>query len=526
MYRVLLVDDEPLVLAGIKMMIDWEANGCTLVGTARNGEQALSAIEASRPHIVIADISMPVMDGMELLRRAESEYPQTVFIILTNLQEFRLARDSLRYRAVDYLIKTQLEADTLEKSIATAKKEVENRRNLSEMEHGEAQQHSDNARRLKEDLERLLTSSIEPEALRSLWADERLHAPYRIIEILFHYPYERIAADGFAENAKQLSQWEREVAREIAGNCFASCVVTNLLPEQESIAIAAFGVEEADAAPQLETFRRKLNAASQKITGVSPSILASGVFSTPAGLSQCRTQLLALRTRYYHAGERFLVHQPGETAACEGFVLPGFASRLRTELRGRNAHGAALLLEQAAAQAQHVPHDRPQGIWLCTEVYSAAHDILGLDHPGYGSMRYLLSKADVLQYLASLQMEIAAILQPGASRQDEILREVEQYVLDHIDQRITLQDAASSACISPGYLSGIYKKHRGENFVDYINRTKMDRACELLRQGGHRISQVSLMLGFENAYYFTRVFKRYVGMTPSEYQDQQHHAEP
>lgn len=522
MYRVLLVDDEPLVLAGIKMMIDWEANGCTLVGTARNGEQALASMETLRPHIVIADISMPVMDGMELLKRAESDCPQTVFIILTNLEEFSLARDSLRHRAVDYLIKTQLEADTLEKSIATAKKEVENRRNLSEMEHDEAQQHSDGVRRLKEDLERLLASSINPEELRSLWTDERFHAPYRIIEILFHYPYERIAADGFAANAKQLSQWEREVAREIAGNCFASCVVTNLLPEQESIAIAAFGVDEADDALQLETFRRKLNAASQKITGVSPSMLATGVFSAPAALTQCRTEILTLRTQYYHSGERFLVYTADNTYRVGPFILPGFASRLRTELRGRNAHGAALLLEQATGQAQHVMHDRPQGIWLCAEVYSAAHDILGVDHPGYGSMRYLLSKADVLQYLAALQMEIAAHLQPGASRQDEIVREVEQYVQDHIDQRITLQDAASSACISPGYLSGIYKKHRGENFVDYINRSKMDRACELLRQGGHRISQVSLMLGFENAYYFTRVFKRYVGMTPSEYQDQRH----
>ena len=83
-----------------------------------------------------------------------------------------------------------------------------------------------------------------------------------------------------------------------------------------------------------------------------------------------------------------------------------------------------------------------------------------------------------------------------------------------------LQDAADYVCISPGYLSALFKKQYNQNFVDYINEVKTNRVCELIREGKYRIYEISYMLGFENAYYFTRVFKRHTGMTPTEYQKQ------
>lgn len=82
----------------------------------------------------------------------------------------------------------------------------------------------------------------------------------------------------------------------------------------------------------------------------------------------------------------------------------------------------------------------------------------------------------------------------------------------------SLQDTANYVCLSPGYLSALFKKQYEQSFVDFINEEKCRRARELIRQGEHRINEISYMLGFENAYYFTRVFKRHTGMTPTEYQ--------
>ena len=122
-YRVMIVDDEAIILSGIKSLINREENGCEVTATARNGKDALEQMRAFPPDIVLADINMPVMDGVTLMKKAAEEFPQTVFIILTNLGEFELARQSLQYKAVDYILKSQIEAEGLEAALEAAKAE-------------------------------------------------------------------------------------------------------------------------------------------------------------------------------------------------------------------------------------------------------------------------------------------------------------------------------------------------------------------------------------------------------------------
>ncbi len=134
MYQVLLVDDEPLILSGIKFMLDWNKNNCQIAGTARNGQQAMEKIRTLHPDIVICDIAMPGMTGTELLQQAAKEFPHVVFIMLTNHPDFQLAQHSLRYCAVDYLLKSDLEPEALEHSLAAAQAECRTRAKLNRVE--------------------------------------------------------------------------------------------------------------------------------------------------------------------------------------------------------------------------------------------------------------------------------------------------------------------------------------------------------------------------------------------------------
>ena len=88
-----------------------------------------------------------------------------------------------------------------------------------------------------------------------------------------------------------------------------------------------------------------------------------------------------------------------------------------------------------------------------------------------------------------------------------------------MEERISLSDAADYVNISPAYLSSIFKKRYGESFIDYVNKCKMEYACRLIREQKYLIYEISYRLGFNNAYYFTKTFKRYTGMTPMEYQN-------
>jgi YesN/AraC family two-component response regulator len=107
----------------------------------------------------------------------------------------------------------------------------------------------------------------------------------------------------------------------------------------------------------------------------------------------------------------------------------------------------------------------------------------------------------------------------GRETHSEIVKKARQYILDNVKKRIMLQEVAEYVCISPGYLSTLFRREYKQNLVDFINQTKVDLACELLREDKYRINEISYKLGFENAFYFTRVFHRRTGMTPSEYQN-------
>jgi len=132
MYRLLIVDDEPLVQIGLKSMLAKElADKIEVVGTASNGQEAWDIISENPPDIVIADIRMPVMTGLELLAKSHNKYGSVpAFIMLTAYEEFEMARQAIVYDAVDYLVKIELNPKTLANAIDKAILRVDEARPL------------------------------------------------------------------------------------------------------------------------------------------------------------------------------------------------------------------------------------------------------------------------------------------------------------------------------------------------------------------------------------------------------------
>lgn len=124
MLRILLVDDEPLVLIGLQGMLEWEKLGYTVCGTARNGKLALELIEREKPDIVIADVKMPVMDGLTLARTCRERNALPAFIMLTSFEEFGYIKQAMGAGVVDYLVKLDLTPENLQTALAKAAEKV------------------------------------------------------------------------------------------------------------------------------------------------------------------------------------------------------------------------------------------------------------------------------------------------------------------------------------------------------------------------------------------------------------------
>jgi len=113
MYRIILIDDEPLILAGIASLIRWEDYDCTIIGKSTIPTEARQMILEMQPDIVITDIRMPVLNGLELVESCKKEGAVFSFIVLTNLEEFSLAKKAMSLGAIDYLVKLNLKPEEL-----------------------------------------------------------------------------------------------------------------------------------------------------------------------------------------------------------------------------------------------------------------------------------------------------------------------------------------------------------------------------------------------------------------------------
>jgi len=415
MYQVLLADDEPIILSGLQSMLDWGWLGCTVAGTARNGKQALDFIERYRPDIVVCDINMPVLSGLRLLEVCAERYPEVVFIMLTNHQDFHMAQQSLRGRAVDYLLKIDLDEEKLEHSMKLAVTEREKRRRLSGDGGSSSASRTVPADIILRHVETLLSADGAPGVEKALEGLGRLRADRQCAAVLLAMDPARIPGIGSfsAQERARLFGFHRNLVEDAAQKLFQGqpYILSKPIPGDRTMVFFFWDLE--DVSP-ISRFQAKLAHTLGDISQMQISFLVTDILSGQA-LSELRIQLDTLKREFELCPRPFILYS------------------------------------ECAVKTDYV---------------TAA----------------------------------------------------KRYVDSHILERVLVQDVAAAIGITPNYLSSIFKRQLGQNFMDYVNATKMKHACALLRDGKYLVYEISHMLGYDNAYYFTKVFRRYMKMTPREYQ--------
>lgn len=357
---------------------------------------------------------------------------------------------------------------------------------------------------------------------------------YAALRIAFNFSPVPNSEAFSAGDIARLYHCHKDLAEKLARNLFAHCVI--LAPREESDCNALFVFchhfpETEQWIQTVAAYCTKLKSAGAVITQAQTFVLATDLFSGAQSTECFRKQLFALRDHHYIAEVDGLPYSQLPEIAWESLAMNGFFSRLCVELRAKNATAVRLLLERAIERVRAVPHPHSQGLWLCSEVYRAVRTTKSempsseggtlFSAAGSTAMGQFSTRRQVAYWLEEATNELCSDMEQSGCAKAEMVEKAKQYVQDNIDKRIMLQDVADFVCISPGYLSALFKKVHQQNFVDYLNHVKVERACTLIQAQALRIGEISDRLGFENACYFSRVFKRYKGLTPTEYQKKQ-----
>lgn len=553
MYKVMLVDDETLILSGIKFLIDWEKNGCVIAATAGNGQDALEKIRRLQPDIVLADINMPVMDGITLMKKVGEEFPHIVFIILTNLEEFELARQALHYRAVGYLVKSQLEAPALEKELGHAKEEREKRNQLmvvNAADYFEKKQQEDVLNKaLQETL--FFRRGTPGEKYAEFLKDAGVFYRYACFYIPFDFAAMSSGQPPEKEEKAKTMEWIRELAKKTAEKIFRQNYI--FLDTGGVNSLVLFVYARGDSWEQeAEFFGRKLTSTVKNITRAECRVFCTGLYENEDGLKQCAGEYQTLMERYYlgedesgiatehdgsgrlsagRAGENVISvgkHAGNGAGGYESLGLQGIGPQLYHEIMRKNTKGIQALLDSARTRVQSTKHQKSQAIWLLNELNREATEALNglgmMENSSYSrvssaaEIENINTRRQVLQWLDMLRNTLLDIVGNGENPGNQIARGARQYVLENIESHVGLQEAADHLGVSAGYLSTIFKREYGQSFIDFINSTKIEYACRLLEEKELMVTEIACRLGYENAYYFSKVFRKYTGMSPTSYQ--------
>lgn len=549
-YKALIVDDEPIIRYGLASTVDWAGAGVECAGEAGNGEAALGLISEREIDILITDIKMPKMDGLELIRRAKSSRPHLKAILISSYNDFEYARRAVQLGVVvDYLLKPTMEPEDVTRLLAVCRDKLNEEKALEEKSAQLAQEEQERKRRnVENELRRALTGQPAD------WAGLAAEMPGPYVLAVWRAEGEPGAAggaaggDGGAAGGGAAIGLERQAARLAALLPDAVVCQTGerelclLLPDRSPAAAAGLRIRQAHAAMREAPGEAGAAAAPGFTVGISPvfhraerlpeayewarNAFEAAFFGGPgacydgeirrredggpdrpaltagAGESAARERSASLRD----ALSRKLADS--DEAGCERTLRDLFElwrSRLLPPGEVRKQAGDALLRLQSA---------RP---------YLRAEEKLELLMDDHERLKRAgsLSEVEALVTARFRESREPGEPLPLAASEDAAgaaaIRSALAYIQERFRTELSLREVADHVHMSRNYFSEQFKRHTGLNFIDFVIRLRIRYARHLLETTTLKVYDIGLHCGFNSDKHFLKMFKRETGCTPAEY---------
>ncbi|MNO67446.1 putative response regulatory protein [compost metagenome] len=507
-FKIMIVDDEMLVRQGIKHLMDWEQEGYQIVGEASNGLEALNMMDEVSPHIIITDIVMPVMGGEKLVKIVKEKYPHIEIIVLSSFSEYDYVRSTFQSGVADYILKPKLEAEYLLSILnKTTAKMAGMKVTDQDTDAGEKQ--------LLLAIEKLLTgyaSVLEPTILQSV------------------FPYKQFAF--FGADMKQIKDsgdkltFANELEQGIRKFALDDVKFLRLKFVNDSV------IYLLNANPEQwdELLIELRYLVSAKVYGAREThFVISQSFADFEKLGEIyRENYLKIARYSFYLPERSLIendHLPGLPGAYQELDIGELMEQIR---RKQYQKAFTAFLENIHLRSMDYRID-------IFEFKSLLGNFIFNVTTTLGKMKYEISGLEAVKYDYFRKIDEALYASDAIAVTEAFIREVErtigetntsvnpnmtmllEYIQNHYADPITLTDVARQFHFNASYLSSYFTAHNGEGFSDYLNKVRLEKAMELLETTENSISDISASVGYSDQSYFTKVFKKQTGISPSRY---------
>lgn len=500
MYTVLIVDDEEPVLESYSYLVDSALDDFTVGGTARSGSEAISVAREQRPDVVLMDIAMPGIDGIDTIRELQHEFPDALYILSTAYERFDLAQRAIPLRVFAYLVKP-VSKNRLVETMFRAKDELDEHRERLEQRLEEAQHGAETLERETETF--MVTLSWKPFDETS-WSRARrlLRLPSdQGVVVAVAGPRELYDEIGTRLERRYRCLWSVNLGRMIlfvSGALAPDGLEADVVETVRSVAGTA-GVP--GAAPQIHVRTGSRRRYDELYRSFDEAVNAIPVpEGAQAALRRFRSRVRELGQAVARAGSVADVESLYETVADEVFSAWAFP----------------VAKQRIAVALERLLHDFDSRVGEPALSFGFAdpiNDVLELN-----------SRRDVDAWAHRVVRRLVEINSRHAGEHwPAVLKQAVHYMDTRFAEPLQLTTVAEHCEISAGYLSRLLSEHLRVSFNDYLNQVRIAAAQRLLRDGEHPVKEIAYAVGYHDPNYFSRIFKKFTGVSPSSYEKQEEH---
>jgi len=514
MYKVLIVDDEEFIRNGLRCILDWEEEGFEICGDAGNGEVALQMIQKLQPDLVLMDIRMPKVTGLEVVKYCFEQELPCKFIIISGFSDFKYAQEAIRYGVENYLTKP-IDEDELLPTIRQVKAALDEKyRNINHLEHI----------RLKAKdaiLHDIVAGSEDLEALLSGNDIDQLELNADIYQIVIYENFSQSKDSptySFADLLRVTNRGEHTF------NYFEEDHKKVILLKGE------YGLSRFN--DFLKHYQG--NNPPQKGSPMDTLFLAYGrpVDSLTEVHLSYQDALTLIRRRFFciHGQHTLGYDELPDMSTNTNRISPEYLQETTNYLVGYlqtfNRNNVAKTLYQLEEYLYNVVNDISEVKLFLTDLYLQVKERISVLYPNStipfsgntAVINIIESKHYMYEIIQFLSEQFEMIMNAtGNPSRSNIIDDILYYIEHNYQNNIKLETIAPLFGYNSAYLGKIFSKTVGENFNSYIDHMRIEHSKEMLLNNAYKVYEIAEKVGYRNVDYFHKKFRKYVGESPAEY---------
>ncbi len=508
--NVLIADDERIVLEGLKYIIDWNSLGFTICGTAEDGQEALSKILSLKPDLVMLDIRMPKMNGIEVVQSAVEQGYTGKFIILSGISDFKLAQTAMRY-GVDFYLTKPIDENELEEAVSSVH-ELLQKSAQTQISYTEYKNRAKSSI-----LSEIMLGTCDYYKLN---ADD-LHLNANIYQVVSYenYNYEYFYQSwNFADlmrvtnqdnNSFDIIELEQRKIILLKGD-YAISKFNNLLGRYQ------LGPQKGSP------FDSIFLAYGQKVARIRDIHLS---YEDVCRLCDRRffcdenQHIIGYEELYQTPFSEPLASFKMKTAQEYADAFTSYIQSYNQTFITETLHELSSCLKYSEKEITTIKHFLIDIYILVKQKIMSLYPNVDIPFPANASAIHLLeSKYYLYEIITFLAQQFDLWMHSvGHSSGENVMDEVRHYIHHNYRENLKLESIAPLFGYNSSYLGKIFSKKMGVNFNSYVDQVRIEAAKKLLENNNLKVYEISERVGYSNVDYFHKKFKKYVGTSPAEY---------